>query len=126
MPLPEAHHCSIVWTLPADRADVLQQQDEETFRRELAAALDYRLGDVEAVGPRAAFPLYGAQAGSYVQEGVALIGDAAHTIHPLAGQGVNLGFKDAAELAQQLLASARPGSLKTLRRYERARRGIMC
>lgn len=125
LPLPEAHHCSIVWTLPADRADAMLALDEPRFCIELAQALEGRLGAVVAVGERAAFPLRGMHAGAYVQERIALLGDAAHTIHPLAGQGVNLGFKDAAELASQLLAAQRAdwGSLKVLRRYERARRG---
>ena len=81
------------------------------------------MGKITKVGERAAFPLRGSQAKPYVLERIALVGDAAHTIHPLAGQGVNLGIKDAVELAQQLLGVTDPGSLKTLRRYERARRG---
>lgn len=124
LPLSEPHYSSIVWTLPADRADVLVKQDEVQFKAMLSDALDHRLGAVETIGARGAFPLAGAYAQNYVQEGVALMGDAAHTIHPLAGQGVNLGIKDAAELAQQLLATkGRLGSMKTLRRYERARKG---
>lgn len=115
---------SIVWTLPADVADAMVQKDESAFRQELAQALDQRLGGVTAVGERAAFSLRGRHAEPYIQERVVLVGDAAHTIHPLAGQGVNLGIKDAVELARQLAATAGDvGSQKVLRAYERARRG---
>ncbi|QTR44724.1 UbiH/UbiF/VisC/COQ6 family ubiquinone biosynthesis hydroxylase [Thiothrix litoralis] len=116
--------CSIVWTLPADRADALLLLSDAEFCRELTQALDKRLGEVTAVGERAAFSLRGRHAEPYIQERLALVGDAAHTIHPLAGQGVNLGIKDAVELAQQIRqASGDIGSLKVLRAYERARRG---
>lgn len=115
---------SIVWTLPADKADVLVRQASSDFRRELAQALDYRLGEITSVGPRAAFSLRGRHAQPYVHDRIALIGDAAHTIHPLAGQGVNLGIKDAVELAEQIQhAKGDIGSVRVLRAYERARRG---
>ncbi len=115
---------SIVWTLPADRADALLMLEDGDFCRELAQALDYRLGEVTAVGERAAFSLRGRHAEPYIQQRLALVGDAAHTIHPLAGQGVNLGIKDAVELATQICqASTDIGSVKVLRAYERARRG---
>lgn len=115
---------SIVWTLPADRADAMLMLGDADFRRELAQALDCRLGDVTAVGERAAFSLRGRHAEPYIQERLALVGDAAHTIHPLAGQGVNLGIKDAVELAAQIRqAQGDIGNAKVLRAYERARRG---
>ncbi len=115
---------SIVWTLPADRADAMIALDEVSFCHALTQALDYKLGSVVNVGERAAFALRGRHAEPYVQARVALVGDAAHTIHPLAGQGVNLGIKDAQALAQQVLqASGDVGSLKVLRAYERSRRG---
>lgn len=125
LPLPDAHACSIVWTLPADQADAALLWDEVRFQRELGQALDFRLGEIVSLGERAAFPLRGLHAQSYVCERVALLGDAAHTIHPLAGQGVNLGFKDAQALAELIFAneSTDYGSLRLLRRYERARRG---
>ena len=115
---------SIVWTLPADRADALLNLSASDFCRELAQALDFRLGDVTAVGERAAFSLRGRHAEPYIQARLALVGDAAHTIHPLAGQGVNLGIKDAVELANQIRQTHGDiGSVKVLRAYERARRG---
>jgi len=98
---------------------------DKDFNAVITEAFDYRLGQVTVQSERGAFPLMGRQAEHYVSEGVALIGDAAHTIHPLAGQGVNLGIKDAVELANVLAAANdKPHvSMKTLRRYERARRG---
>ncbi len=115
--------CSIVWTLPSDRADYYLSLNKTDFKEALAEAFEYKLGKITKVSERAAFPLRGSQAKPYVLPRVALIGDAAHTIHPLAGQGVNLGIKDAVELAQQLSAVKDCGSIKALRRYERARRG---
>ena len=125
LPLPHPQACSVVWTLAADQADAVLLWSAERFNRELAQALDFRLGELISSEGRAAFPLRGLHAQSYLHERVALIGDAAHTIHPLAGQGVNLGFKDAQVLAELILANqtADPGSLRLLRRYERARRG---
>ncbi|MEB4593369.1 UbiH/UbiF/VisC/COQ6 family ubiquinone biosynthesis hydroxylase [Candidatus Thiothrix sp. Deng01] len=123
LPLGE-NFCSIVWTLPADRADAMLMRDAAGFRQELGQALDYRLGEITGVGERAAFSLRGRHAEPYIQERIALVGDAAHTIHPLAGQGVNLGIKDAVELAAQIYqAQGDIGGLRVLRAYERARRG---
>ncbi len=116
--------CSIVWTLPSDRADYYVSRSDDDFKVALAEALDHKLGEITAVGQRGAFPLKGSQAKEYVKPRIALVGDAAHTIHPLAGQGVNLGLKDALELAQVLSVNNKDlGSFKLLRRYERARRG---
>ncbi len=116
--------CSIVWSADDARAEAIMAMDDETFRRELAAALGHRLGPVVDTTPRAAFPLAGSQASEYVRPRVALVGDAAHTIHPLAGQGANLGFLDAAALADVVAqAGDDPGVMAMLRRYERARRG---
>ncbi len=118
--------CSIVWTLPSDRADYYLSRSDDDFKTALAEALDHKLGKIKEVSQRAAFPLRGSQTKNMIKPRIALVGDAAHTIHPLAGQGVNLGLKDAVELAQTLNgASAQrdKGSYKLLRRYERARRG---
>lgn len=116
---------SIVWSTGADAADALLALDDTAFCAELGAAFEWRLGPVTATGARAAFTLQGSQARQYVRARIALVGDAAHTIHPLAGQGANLGLADAAALARTLATHADrdPGDLRLLRAYERARRG---
>ena len=101
--------------------------EAEEFATALARAFEERLGTVQWVGPRATFPLRRQHVVQYVKPRVALVGDAAHTIHPLAGQGVNLGLLDAASLAQVLteaIAGGRDaGDFRVLRRYERWRKG---
>lgn len=116
---------SVVWSTGADAADALLALDDAAFCAELGAAFEWRLGPVTATGARAAFTLQGSQARQYVRPRIALVGDAAHTIHPLAGQGANLGLADVAALARTLAAHADrdPGDLRLLRAYERARRG---
>jgi 2-octaprenylphenol hydroxylase len=126
--LPLADHVSsIVWSTTPQEAERLCAADVDTFKQELETAFAARLGRIVDVGPRAYFPLRGQHASHYVKPHLALIGDAAHTIHPLAGQGVNLGFADVRALSQILHAAHQKGqpigSLKTLRRYERSRRG---
>lgn len=125
--LPLANgQCSIVWSVGNDRAAELRTLSVPEFERELTAALDGALGEVRLASGRVSIPLAATRAEHYVLERCALIGDAAHTVHPLAGQGVNLGLLDAATLAD-VLAEARderedPGALRLLRRYERRRR----
>jgi 2-octaprenylphenol hydroxylase len=123
----DQHYCSIVWSVLPERAAKLMLQSDVEFAGALEVAIESRFGQIEHVDPRFSVPLRQRHARHYVQEGIALIGDAAHTIHPLAGQGVNLGFQDASALASQLLqALARqdePGSLQVLRRYQRQRIG---
>lgn len=118
--------CSIVWTLPADEAQRLLETDEESFRRELTRAFDARLGEVVSVSARAAFPLRRQLASAYVAGRVALAGDAAHVVHPLAGQGVNLGLRDVAGLRDMWrkaqAAQADLGAPHRLARWERTRR----
>ena len=119
--------CSIVWSTERGHAERLLALADDAFRRELETAFEGRLGAIEWAGPRAGFPLRSVRAARYSAPRVALAGDAAHTIHPLAGQGVNLGILDAAVLAEAAAeAAARgrdPGGRAALLRYERRRKG---
>lgn len=125
------HWQSVVWSLPRNRAlELLQlnEEDDDTLRRELAAASQYALDDIEQLESIASFPLNAQQAKHYVKENLVLVGDAAHGVHPLAGQGLNLGMLDVAALVEELMKDYERsggrcwGELATLRRYERARR----
>ncbi len=117
--------CSIVWSTTPEQAERLMALDDATFCAELERAFEGRLGQVLSADPRLCVPLRQRHAKRYVAEGLALIGDAAHTIHPLAGQGVNLGFLDAAVLAEVLLHAHERGErladLRVLSRFERRR-----
>ena len=121
----DEHWCSIVWSTVPEEARRLMALDDQAFRQALGKAFEWRLGEILEVDPRLCIPLRQRHAKRYIQPGLALIGDAAHTIHPLAGQGVNLGFLDAATLAEVLLHALRRGealaSEKTLSRFERRR-----
>lgn len=125
LPLLEPKACSIVWSLPSVEAESLLLLDEATFAAKLTTAFEGRLGSVTAVASRHRLPLRPQQASAYVKPGLALVGDAAHTMHPMAGLGVNLGLMDAAALADVLMkakAAGEPlGDYRVLRRYARWR-----
>jgi 3-demethoxyubiquinol 3-hydroxylase len=122
----EGHRSSIVWTLPEAEAVRLLHVDETTFLRELESAFAGTLGTLTAVSKRVAFPLRRQLAERYVEGRVAVIGDAAHVVHPLAGQGVNLGLRDVAALRtmlrKQRTAGRDPGAAAPLGRWARERR----
>ena len=129
LPLPnesDRHYCSIVWSVDSGLLEGLLALDDPGFCTELGRAFEHRLGKVLACSPRFGFPLRQRHAVDYVQPGVALVADAAHTIHPLAGQGINLGLADVAVLAEEILTGvdrgAAPGQLALLKRYQRKRK----
>ena len=125
LPLSEGHS-SIVWSTSPDEAKRLTEISEEDFATELEQAFESKLGKIESVAGRAVFPLRLFETLNYVKPRLALVGDAAHTIHPLAGQGVNLGLADVASLMTVIVDALNDkkdiGDLKVLRRYERWRR----
>ena len=117
---------SLVWSLPEAEAQHVLALDDRAFRDELGAASDFRLGRITGTTPRAAFPLKLQLAERYQAERMVLLGDAAHAVHPLAGQGVNLGLRDVTELRDTLLAARQAwrdiGAAHVLRSYARRRR----
>jgi len=119
--------CSIVWSTTPLQAERLAALDEAAFCDELGRAFDHKLGRILSCSERAVFPLRLQHTERYVAPGLALVGDAAHIVHPLAGQGVNLGILDAAALAEVILDAHQAGKdiaeLGVLRRYERWRKG---
>jgi len=123
LPLSE-NQASIVWSCKNHLAEELIKLDNDKFNESLSETVEYRFGNLELESDRQAFPLIERSAKDYTVPNLALIGDAAHNIHPLAGQGVNLGFADAKELNLQLLASRDRtlGDFSVLRKYARARR----
>ena len=129
LPLDKAgdqHYCSLVWSQELAEAERLMALDDAEFCQALSLASEHCLGKVTSTDKRFSIPLRQRHATDYVVERVALLGDSAHTIHPLAGQGVNLGFADVAALVETLSLAAKRGndlgSLMTLNKYQRQRK----
>ncbi|MFW1678085.1 FAD-dependent oxidoreductase [Pontibacter sp. JAM-7] len=118
-------HSSIVWSTSPQHANALMALDDSAFCQVLGKAFEHRLGQVEATAERYAVPLRQRHAQYYIKPAFAVIGDAAHTIHPLAGQGVNLGLLDAAQLTEVVQQAKQRGedigSVTVLRRFQRVR-----
>ena len=125
LPLPN-NHCQIVWTAPHAQAKDLAELDEKSFILQLEKRLNGLLGPVKLVNRPVLFPVQLMQSDQYVRSRLALIGDAAHCCHPVGGQGLNLGIRDAAALAQILEEATQKrediGSLTVLKRYENWRK----
>ncbi|MFT6984411.1 MAG: 2-octaprenylphenol hydroxylase [Psychromonas sp.] len=126
LPLFEQNLCSIVWSVPPEKAQQLMALSELEFNRQLTRTFDNRLGPCELHSERCSFPLTMRYARDFARHRIALIGDAAHTIHPLAGQGVNLGLLDALSLSQAILENLHAdkdiGLYENLRFFERWRK----
>ena len=118
--------CSIVWTETAHEAKRIVALPDNEFHAELEKRFGLQLGELKVIGPRRAFPLGLFTARSFIGERLALVGDAAHIIHPIAGQGLNMGLRDVAALAEAIADAARlgldPGAPDVLARYQRWRR----
>jgi 2-octaprenyl-6-methoxyphenol hydroxylase len=125
LPMTE-RRSSIVWTERADLAPALLALDDAEFLAELSLRFEDYLGKLEIIGPRFSYPLGLMHAHRYIAPRLALAGDAAHAIHPIAGQGLNIGWRDVAALAEVVIDALRlgcdPGSEVTLQRYQRWRR----
>jgi 2-octaprenyl-6-methoxyphenol hydroxylase len=125
--LPLRHNrCSIVWTEQTDEAERIVALPDEDFHNELEKRFGLRLGDIAVSGPRRAYSLGLWVARSFIGDRLALLGDAAHVIHPIAGQGLNMGLRDVAALAEAIVDATRigidPGDAAVLERYQRWRR----
>jgi len=118
--------CSIVWTEASREAERIIALPNDAFHAELEKRFGLQLGDIEVIGPRRAFPLGLFTARTFIGKRLALVGDAAHIIHPIAGQGLNMGLRDVAALAEAVTDATRlgldPGGSEVLERYQRWRR----
>ncbi|MFL5068831.1 MAG: ubiquinone biosynthesis hydroxylase [Xanthobacteraceae bacterium] len=125
LPLKD-NRSSIVWTEDSAEAERIMALSDEAFHAELERRFGLRLGDIRVAGPRRAYPLGLSVARAFVAPRLALVGDAAHVIHPIAGQGLNMGLRDVAALAEVIVDAARlgldPGASDVLDRYQRWRR----
>ena len=126
LPLPGGHHSSIVWSEAEKTAQAVQALDDAGYLAALRPRFGDFLGEISLAGARFTYPLNLTLAESFVRPRIALVGDAAHGVHPIAGQGLNLGFRDVGALAEVLILAARRGedigAVDVLERYERWRR----
>jgi 2-octaprenylphenol hydroxylase len=126
LPLAQDNFCSLVWSLDDEAAERWIDADEAQFCKGLGAVFAHQGLDIVASSARGVFPLQQCHAVDYVQPGIALVADAAHSIHPLAGQGINLGLADVKVLAEELERAHRlslsPGDMRVLQRYQRRRK----
>lgn len=124
LPLQDLNTLSLVWSCRTDIARELMALSENDFTKKLSRESDYKCGDIKLVSRRSSFPLKAMQSNSYIGANAAIIGDAAHVVHPLAGQGVNYGLLDATTLANELLAEVEFTNIQVaLANYEKIRRG---
>ena len=130
VPLPDPRGSAIIWVGSTAEIASLMERDDERFADALAERLDGLLGQVESVGPRSSFPVAGLTAKRLAGRRTALVGEAAHILPPIGAQGLNLGLRDAAALADcvaNALSAARdPGGDDVLQAYDRARGGSTC
>lgn len=123
LPLADEHHCSVVWSVSPERAKVLMDKSKEEFCHSIAKAFQLKLGKISELSKRVCFPLVERVVDPFINHRAVLVGDALHTIHPLAGLGVNLGLADVDALESSIKERLDEfDSYRTLRHYERSRK----